>query len=57
MRDSDQAAQLFTQGRKAINNNDLEALKAAVRQLIGLLPPIEQEHARGFVGSTIRCLR
>jgi molecular chaperone DnaK len=53
MRDLTTAAQLFTQGRKAINNNDIEALQAAVRQLIGLLPKDDQEEARGYGGTTI----
>lgn len=43
---------LITQGRKAIDNNDLEGLKSAVRQLIDLLPETEKEEAKGF-GSTI----
>ncbi len=54
MRDRAQADQLFTQGRRAINNNDVEGLKAVVRQLIVLLPSDEQEAARGYGGTTIR---
>jgi molecular chaperone DnaK len=57
MSDSTAADRLFTQAGRALNNNDLEALKASVRQLIGLLPPDEREEAeaRGsFGGTTIR---
>jgi len=38
MRDPGQAEQLVAQGRRAINNDDVQALKAANRQLISLLP-------------------
>jgi molecular chaperone DnaK len=38
MRDPAQAEQLIAQGRRAINNNDVQALKAANRQLMSLLP-------------------
>lgn len=54
MRDSAQAEQLFAQGRRAINNNDVDSLKAVVRQLIALLPSEEQQEVRGFGGTTIR---
>ena len=53
MTDDAQASQLFSQGRRAINNNDLEGLQAAVRQLIGLLPRDMQEKAAGYGGTTI----
>ncbi len=55
MRNQAASERLFTQARRAINSNDIEALKAAVRQLIALLPPEEQEaaEARGGFGSTI----
>lgn len=58
MRDQAAAARLFAQGRRAIQAEplDFEALKAAVRQLIGLLPPgpeREAAEARGRFGSTI----
>lgn len=52
MQDQAQADLLFAQGRRAINDNDLEALKAAVRQLIALLPFGEQEKAPGYYGGT-----
>ena len=38
MRDQALAEQLIAQGRRAINNNDLPALQAVVRQLDSLLP-------------------
>lgn len=54
MTDQVAAERLFAQAARAINNNDIEALKAAVRQLVGLLPPDEQEaaEARGAFGGT-----
>lgn len=42
MRDRAQAEQLIAQGRRAINGNDIQALRAANRQLISLLPKDEQ---------------
>jgi molecular chaperone DnaK len=55
MREQSAAERLFAQAQRAINNNDFEALKAAVRQLIFLLPPDEREaaEARGGFGGTI----
>lgn len=54
MRDQAVAERLFAQATRAINNNDIEALKAAIRQLVGLLPPDEREaaEARGAFGGT-----
>jgi molecular chaperone DnaK len=54
MRDPAMAEQLYAQGHRAINNNDLEGLKAAVRQLWSLLPPDDEERARGPGRSTIK---
>ena len=54
MRDEAQADMLLAQGRRAETSSDLEGLKAAVRQLIGLLPHEQQEKARGYGGTTIR---
>lgn len=51
MENISQAEQLFDQAHHAINNNDVEVLKAAVRQLLALLPKEEQE-IHGY-GSTI----
>ena len=48
-----QAKQLINQARRAINNDDIEALKAAVRQLIALLPHEQQEELHGYGGTTI----
>ena len=53
-RDPGQAEQIIAQGRRAINNNDIGALKAANRQLLSLLPHDVQEEARHVnVGGTI----
>jgi len=54
MSDQNLAEQLFDQGRRAVTNEDLESLKAVVRQLTDLLSPEEQkrEEARAY-GSTI----
>ena len=55
MRDQAAADRLFMQAQRAITGNDFEALKAAVRQMIGLLPADEREaaEARGRFGGTI----
>ena len=53
MRDSSQADLLITQGNRAINNNDIESLKAAIQQLIALLPEDQKENFRKGFGSTI----
>jgi molecular chaperone DnaK len=45
MRDQSLADQLIQQGVRALNNNDIDGLKAANRQLIGLLPANKQEEA------------
>jgi molecular chaperone DnaK len=43
------AEQWIAQGRRAINNNDVQALKTAVQQLFALLPPVQrQEMESGF---------
>ncbi len=52
MRDPAQAEQLVAQGRRAIANDDVDALKAANRQLMSLLPQTEQaqvDQRRGTV--------
>jgi len=48
MRNQAEADLLIAQGYKAINNNDAEALKQAVRQLYGLLPDSIAEDLRGY---------
>lgn len=55
IRDRTAAERLFTQAQRAIDGNDIESLKAAVRQLVGLLPPDEREAAaaRGGFGGTL----
>jgi molecular chaperone DnaK len=44
-----QAENYLAQGRRAINNNDVDGLQAAVRQLISLLPPGEKEQFSGVM--------
>lgn len=51
MVNSAQAEAFVAQGRRAIGNNDLEALKAAVQQLGGLLPMGDPD--RDLRGSTV----
>lgn len=54
MNDQAVADQLIEQGNRAIINNDVETLKSSVRQLINLLPPVEQQKAReGYRGGTM----
>lgn len=55
MEDQAAAERLFMQAQRAITSNDFESLKAAVQQLIRLLPPEEREaaEARGGFGGTI----
>jgi len=48
------AERLISQGRRAIDANDLDGLKAAIRQLIDLLPPSEQENARSYGSGIIK---
>jgi len=52
MKDVHQAEQLIAQGYNAMNRNDIEALKAVDRQLIGLLPVEKQQQAMGGYGGT-----
>ncbi|MBN2547791.1 MAG: Hsp70 family protein [Anaerolineales bacterium] len=53
MRDRAQADQLFAQGQIAMQNNDVQRLKAVVQQLIALLPSDQQEELRGGFGSGV----
>lgn len=53
MRDQPQAEALIAQAYRAINNNDVPALQAAVQQLMALLPAEEQDEMRRGFGSTI----
>lgn len=55
MQDQSAAERLFTQAQRSIAGDDIEALKASVRQLNGLLPADDREaaEARGAFGGTI----
>ena len=53
MRDQPLAEQLFAQGNRAIQNNDVPALQAANQQLIALLRSEDQEEMSNAFGSTI----
>lgn len=54
MRDPGQAEQIIAQGRRAINNDDIEALKASNRQLLSLLPRDVQDEAKhANIGGTM----
>jgi molecular chaperone DnaK len=53
MRDRAQADQLFAQGNRAMQNNDLPRLKAVVQQLLSLLPVDQQAEMRGGFGSGV----
>jgi molecular chaperone DnaK len=51
---ADQARELLTQGRRAVNSGELEKLKAAVKQLWQLLSQTQPESAPGYGGTLIR---
>lgn len=53
MADQARASQLIQQGKRAINANDFEALRAAVRQLANLLPEEQQEEALGYRSTVV----
>jgi molecular chaperone DnaK len=54
MKDPGQAEKIVAQGRRARQQDDLEALKAANRQLVSLLPrPLRREERHANVGDTI----
>ncbi len=55
-KDPAQAEQIIAQARRAINNNDVDALKAANRQLMALLPRQVQEEVKheNIGGTTTR---
>ncbi|MCM2256028.1 MAG: Hsp70 family protein [Vicinamibacteria bacterium] len=50
MTDPARADEYIAQARRAINNNDVEALKAAVRQLAGLLPAGDEDRDKVLSG-------
>jgi hypothetical protein len=54
MTDSGEAEQWCAQARRAINNNDVPALKTAVQQLIALLPRSQQQEVERGFGSGVR---
>lgn len=54
MRDKAEAERLLAEGRRAINNQDFENLKIAVRQLWGLLPDEITEQLRGYRSTVIK---
>lgn len=55
MTDPALADRYVAQGLRAVNTGDVEQLKAACRQLFGLLPPNKQEEAtRGYGGTTLK---
>jgi molecular chaperone DnaK len=53
MRDRNQAESLFNMGRKAINSNDVDGLRSAVKQLLALLPAAQQEELNKGFNSTV----
>ncbi len=54
MRDPAQAERIVTQGRRAISNNDVDALKAANRQLLAMLPrSIQDQDKHRNIGGTM----
>ncbi|MDI6763302.1 MAG: Hsp70 family protein [Thermodesulfobacteriota bacterium] len=53
MRDHAQAELLLNQGRRAMENQDLQSLQAAVRQLYALLPVEQQRDGQKAFGSTV----
>lgn len=54
MRDQAEAELYFAQGYRAINNQDFESLKTAVRQLYGLLPESIVEEVRGYRSTVMK---
>jgi molecular chaperone DnaK len=50
MNEPGKAEAYFTQGRRAISNNDLESLKAAIRQLWSMLPAGEPSSVKSISG-------
>jgi molecular chaperone DnaK len=54
MRDRAEAELLLAQGHRAIENQDIEGLKTAVRQLYALLPTALSEDLRGYKSSVMK---
>jgi molecular chaperone DnaK len=53
MRDSRLADHLFDRARRALDDRDNPALRAALQQLVGLLPPEKRGRMTGYGGTTI----
>jgi molecular chaperone DnaK len=53
MRDAKLADHLFDRARRAMDDHDNPALRAALQQLVGLLPPEKRGRLTGFGGTTI----
>jgi molecular chaperone DnaK len=53
MTDQAKASQLLQQARRAVNANDLEGLRAAVRQLANLLPEEKREEIPGYRSTVV----
>jgi molecular chaperone DnaK len=53
MIDSRLAEQLFGRARRAMDQRDNPALRAALEQLVGLLPPEKRGRLKGYGGTTI----
>ena len=54
MRDQAEAELYLAQGYQAINNQDFEGLKVAVRQLYGLLPEAMAEEVQGYRSTVMK---
>ena len=54
MRNPAEADRLFASGLRAMNQNDINGLRASVKGLWELLPPREKDQAQNSLGSTVR---
>ncbi len=54
MRDQAEAERLIAEGYRAINNEDVEGLRATVRKLYGLLPESIAEEVRGYRSTVMK---
>ena len=54
MRNAAEADRLFASGLRAMNQNDINGLRASVKGLWELLPPREKDQAQNSLGSTVR---
>jgi molecular chaperone DnaK len=54
MADQAEAERLFAMGTRAMNQNDIDGLRAVNQQLRALLPPAERSKADNSLGSTVR---